>query len=158
MSTPPRPRVPPPIIVLVTGAAMAALDRWWPIADAVAPGRWGLVAIAAVAGIAIIAAAIRRFNDAQTTVNPLEPSKATRLVSVGIYRYTRNPMYVGLALLLVAWALWLGSASAWFGPLAFVLLIDRVQIAAEEAALERLFGAEYRTYRASVGRWLGRRG
>ncbi|MBS0374392.1 MAG: isoprenylcysteine carboxylmethyltransferase family protein [Proteobacteria bacterium] len=136
---------------------MAALDRWWPFAATVVPGRRALVAIAAAAGIGIIASAIRRFNEAQTTVNPLEPSKATVLVSGGIYRYTRNPMYLGLALLLVAWALWLGSASAWLGPLAFVVLIDRVQIAAEEAALGRLFGAEYGAYRDSVRRWFGRR-
>jgi protein-S-isoprenylcysteine O-methyltransferase Ste14 len=146
------------VIVLVTGAALAALDRWWPFAGAIVPGRRALVAVAALAGIAIIAAAIRRFHDAQTTVNPLEPSRATRLVSGGVYRYTRNPMYLGLGLLLVAWALWLGSASVWLGPAAFVLLIDRVQITAEEAALEHLFGAEYRAYRGSVGRWFGRRG
>ena len=76
------------------------------------------------------------------------------MVSTGIYRVTRNPMYLGLSLVLVAWAVFLSSAWALLGVAAFVLYMDRLQIAPEERALSKLFGSEYTAYRAKVRRWL----
>ena len=66
-------------------------------------------------------------------------------------------MYLGLVLLLIGWAIWLGSASPWVIPPLFVIVITVVQIIPEEQALEQLFGEEYRSYRRSVARWIGRR-
>lgn len=97
-------------------------------------------------------AAFVRFRQAQTTVNPMEPEKATSLVTDGVFRISRNPMYLGLLLLLTGWALWLGTASPWFVPPLFVIAISVAQIVPEE-----LFGERYRAYRQSVARWISLR-
>ena len=112
--------------------------------------------VAAVA-IAIAVAAFVRFRQIGTTVNPGDPSKASRLVADGVFRFSRNPMYLGLVLLLIGWAVWLASASPWLVPPLFVVVITLVQIIPEERALSRNFGEDYLTYRRSVARWIGRR-
>jgi protein-S-isoprenylcysteine O-methyltransferase Ste14 len=114
----------------------------------------GLAAAIALMGIAFSGAGVLAFRRARTTVNPTRPEEATRLVRSGVYRITRNPMYVGLSCLLVAWAVFLSSLWALLGPLAFVLYIGRFQITPEERALAKLFASEYAAYRAEVRRWL----
>ncbi len=120
------------------------------------PSALRVAAAAAIAlvGIGFSAAGVLAFRRARTTVNPTTPDKATSLVSSGVYRITRNPMYVGLSFVLVAWAVFLSSAWALLGPAAFVLYIGRFQIAPEERALAKLFGSEYAAYQARVRRWL----
>jgi len=107
-----------------------------------------------VIGVAFSATGILSFRRVRTTVNPTRPDEASVLVSTGIYRVTRNPMYVGLLLVLVAWAVFLASAWALLGVAGFVLYMNRFQIAPEERALSRLFGSEYASYKARVRRWL----
>jgi protein-S-isoprenylcysteine O-methyltransferase Ste14 len=151
-------RVPPPILALLAAALMWTLDRWLPLAHWIQPP-WNRVgALPAAIGFVIAIAAAARFRQAHTTVNPMDPSKATQLVTGGVFRFSRNPMYVGLALLLIGWAFWLNSASPWLIPPLFVIAITRFQIIPEEDALERLFGAQYAAYRQSVARWIGRSG
>lgn len=87
----------------------------------------------------------------------MDPSKASRLVTDGVFRISRNPMYLGLVLLLIGWAVWLGSASPWLVPPLFVTVITVVQIIPEERALGQRFGDQYRTYQQRVARWVGRR-
>jgi protein-S-isoprenylcysteine O-methyltransferase Ste14 len=110
-------------------------------------------AVAAV-GASLDAIALLHFLRSRTTVNPLKPASATVLVTRSIYRLTRNPMYLGLATLLFAWAIYLGSLAALAGVPLFILYMNRFQIAPEERALEERFGAEYIAYRARVRRWL----
>jgi protein-S-isoprenylcysteine O-methyltransferase Ste14 len=98
--------------------------------------------------------AVRAFRRARTTVDPVHVDRASAVVTGGIYRVTRNPMYVGLTLLLVAWALWLGGWWVWAGPVALLLWLDRFQIRPEEKAMEARFGEEYLRYKAQVRRWL----
>ncbi len=152
-----RLRIPPPIWLLLFGTLMWTLDRMAPIAGQLQPplnrAGWLLVA----AGAAIIATAMLQFRRAHTTVNPLAPSKASALVSTGIFGYSRNPMYLGLAVALSGWALVLGSLSPWIALPLFVLVITRLQIEPEEAALTTLFGATYSDYCGRVGRWFGRK-
>jgi len=150
-------RIPPPIVMLLAAASMWALHHWLPLAHWIATPWNQLGFLAGGAGVAIDVAAFRRFSQLRTTVNPMDPSKATRLVTDGIFRISRNPMYLGLLLLLIGWALWLGSASAWLIPPLFVLMITWLQIVPEEQALGRLFGEQYLAYRQSVARWIGRR-
>jgi protein-S-isoprenylcysteine O-methyltransferase Ste14 len=152
-----RPRIPPPIVTLLAGAAMWALDRWLPLGRWFEPPWHGLGALPALAGAALIIAASGRFRAVRTTINPLEPAKASQLVTDGVFRWSRNPMYLGLLLLLGGWALWLGSASPWLVLPMFTVFMTVVQIAAEEQALARVFGAAYLAYRKSVPRWLGPR-
>ncbi len=149
-------RIPPPVIFLMAAAAMWALHRWLPLAHWIATpwNRLGIL-IAALA-LLINVTALVQFRRSGTTVNPLDPSKATRLVTHGIFSVSRNPMYLGLLLLLIGWAVWLGSASPWLIPPLFWAVIGVGQIVPEERALTQLFGAPYLTYRQQVGRWIGR--
>jgi len=94
------------------------------------------------------------FRRAKTTINPFNPTAASSLVTSGVYRFTRNPMYVGLVLTLFGWAVFLSSwPSLVLLPL-FVLYLNRFQIKPEERVLSCLFGAEYVAYRERVRRWL----
>ena len=99
-------------------------------------------------------AGVVSFRRAKTTVNPLKPEQASSLVTSGIYRWSRNPMYVGFALFLVAWAAWLASPWTLLGVAGFVLYMNRFQIGPEERALASLFGIDFNHYCASVRRWL----
>lgn len=116
--------------------------------------RLGAAAVIVLVGIGFSAAGVLAFRRARTTVNPAKPEQASSLVGSGVYRITRNPMYVGLTFVLVAWAVFLSSVWALLGPIGFVLYIGRFQIAPEERALAMLFGSEYADYRAKVRRWL----
>jgi protein-S-isoprenylcysteine O-methyltransferase Ste14 len=107
------------------------------------------------AGIAVSVAALLKFRQARTSVNPVDLSKTSRLVSDGIFRITRNPMYLGLTLLLTGWAVWLGGASPWLVPPLFVIVITLVQIIPEEQMLGRMFGEQYLVYQRRVARWIG---
>lgn len=108
----------------------------------------------AAVGVSLDAIALLHFFRRRTTVNPLKPASATALVTGGIYRFSRNPMYLGLATLLLAWAVYLGNLAALAGVALFVLYMNRFQIAPEERALEERFGAEYIAYRTRVRRWV----
>ncbi|MGB8326835.1 MAG: isoprenylcysteine carboxylmethyltransferase family protein [Steroidobacteraceae bacterium] len=155
----PRPLIPPPVWALGAGAAMWGLNRALPLASLL-PRPWNRVGLGIGAiGFIIDLVALMGFRRADTTINPLHPSKATALVTAGLYRYTRNPMYVGLLLLLCGWAAWLGTLSPWVMPLLFAIVITVAQIRPEERALYALFGADYERYCRQVPRWIGvRRG
>ena len=99
-------------------------------------------------------AGIWSFRKVRTTVNPLNPSEATHFVSEGIYKLSRNPMYVGLACCLVSWAIWLSYLLPWLGVLLFVAYMTRFQIIPEERVLRQKFGDEYQNYCLKVRRWL----
>jgi protein-S-isoprenylcysteine O-methyltransferase Ste14 len=148
--------IPPPIVALLAAALMWVLHHWLPVAYwIVSPwNRLGLL----VGVVAILAAvtAFWRFRSVGTTVNPIELSKTTQLVTDGIFSVSRNPMYLGLLLLLVAWGIWLGSASVWLIPPLFAVVITLWQIIPEEQALTQLFGAQYLSYKRDVARWIGR--
>lgn len=94
------------------------------------------------------------FHKSRTTINPLHPENTSALVTGGIYRLTRNPMYVGMALLLLAWAVYLSAWLPFAGVPVFMLYITRFQIQPEERMMEKLFGTEFLNYAARVRRWL----
>jgi protein-S-isoprenylcysteine O-methyltransferase Ste14 len=118
------------------------------------PGRRGVALALAATGAAVALAGVAEFRRVRTTVNPLRPEKASALVTSGIFRWTRNPMYLGLAIVLLGWAAWLAHPLAALGVPAFVLWMGRWQIPREERALEQLFGAEFAQYKTRVRRWL----
>ena len=105
----------------------------------------------------VAAASARQFRRQGTTLEPFDPSRAAVLVTTGVNAVSRNPMYVGLAGLLVANAVRRGSWAVFLPVAVFTVVIDRLQITAEEPALLAKFGADYEAYRASVPRWLDRR-
>lgn len=147
-------KVPPPAVALATAVIMWAISRLAPDLAIPTGIRWALSLAIVVAGVAFGVAGVLSFRRARTTTNPTRPDAASALVSTGIYRITRNPMYLGLLLVLVGWAVFLSSAWTLLGAAGFVLYMSRFQIAPEERALLRLFGSEYASYQASVRRWL----
>ena len=117
------------------------------------PGQAVLAATVGAAALTLSIAALRRFGRVGTTMKPHHPDDATTLVTDGIYAYTRNPMYCAILLVLLAHAIWEGRLRT-LVALPGLLLTLQPQIAAEEDALTRLFGADYEEYRARVPRWL----
>lgn len=146
-------RVPPLALTLVVALAMTAVAQVLPAAAA---GPWRLAAavVLGFAGTAVALAGVAAFRRHRTTVNPLDPLRSSTLVSTGIYRHSRNPMYLGFLLALTGWALFLGSwASAAFLP-GFIAYLTRFQIRPEERALTERFEQAFLDYRRSVRRWL----
>jgi protein-S-isoprenylcysteine O-methyltransferase Ste14 len=116
--------------------------------------RMPVAVLLALAGVATAVGGVISFRRAQTTVNPLKPETSTALVTTGIYRVTRNPMYLGMLAVLLAWAVYLTIAWVLLGPVAFALYITRFQIIPEEKALQSLFGTAFVEYTHSIRRWL----
>jgi protein-S-isoprenylcysteine O-methyltransferase Ste14 len=147
-------KIPPPVVALLIGVAMWGLARFTPQLGFDSPLRGPLAILLTVVGVACAVLGSLAFRRAKTTVNPMKPDTATTLVVVGIYRYTRNPMYLGLAFVLLGWACHLAAPLALLGPVAFVFYITRFQIIPEERALQDKFGQAYRDYQGQVRRWL----
>lgn len=105
-------------------------------------------------GVFCAIAGVISFNQAKTTVHPLKPETASALVTSGIYRFSRNPMYLGMALALCAWACYLASIWSIAGVVGFLLYMYRFQIRPEERALERLFGRAFIDYKKRVRPWI----
>lgn len=147
-------KIPPPLVVVVFGLLMWGLASITPRTDIGMPFRAIMVSVFLVLGLLFALSGIVSFRMARTTINPHRPQKATALVITGVYKITRNPMYVGLACVLVGWCAYLGAPVALAGVVGFVLYITGYQILPEERALTELFGDEYRLYQARVRRWL----
>jgi protein-S-isoprenylcysteine O-methyltransferase Ste14 len=147
-------KIPPPLVALCLALLM------WLSSMVVSPievslvFRIGIAVALIVIGQSISISGMVAFRRAGTTVNPLKPSTASSLVSDGVYRFTRNPMYVGLLLTLLAWSVFLSSPQGLVFVAVYVLYIDRFQIEPEERALSLLFGAQYGEYRQRVRRWI----
>ena len=146
-------KIPPPVVALLVGLAMWGIARLAPAADE--PSVRIAIALAlAVVGVAFSASGAVAFRRAKTTKNPMKPQAASSLVIAGVYKITRNPMYLGLSFVLLGWAVFLWSAWALLGPIVFMAYIARFQIVPEERVLASLFGREYSAYQAKVRRWL----
>ena len=147
-------KVPPPMVALMTALGMWAVSRLTFAFELDAALRTAVAVVIALIGGAFDVAGIAAFRRVRTTLNPMKPGAASSLVTDGIYRVTRNPMYVGLLFLLVAWAAFLWAPWAILGPVLFVAYMNRFQIGPEERALMGAFGEEYARYKAAVRRWL----
>jgi protein-S-isoprenylcysteine O-methyltransferase Ste14 len=147
-------KVPPPAVALLM-AGLGWLASWAaPTLGFVLPHRNVVVITSFVAGVSVALLGVASFRRARTTVNPVKPEKASALVMSGIYRYTRNPMYLGLLLALLGWAFFLSNALAFLFLPAFILYMNRFQIAPEERVLASMFGQDFTAYRSKVRRWL----
>jgi protein-S-isoprenylcysteine O-methyltransferase Ste14 len=147
-------KVPPPVVGLFTAVIMWLTAKKVPTLSLVLPQRNGLVLGLLVAGVCVSILGVASFRRARTTVNPLKPERASCLVKSGIYRYTRNPMYLGLLLILLGWAVFLGNILAFIFLPAFIAYLNRFQIRPEEKALALMFGQDFANYRSKVRRWL----
>ena len=147
-------KIPPVAVLLIVGALMWSMARFLPLVPVVISGKVIIAATVALAGIALGVSGILVFRRMQTTVHPSVPDKASAVVSSGVYRFTRNPMYLGLVLVLLGWAVFLGDAANIVLIAAFVAYMTQFQIKPEERVLEAKFGTAYTDYKNSVRRWL----
>lgn len=146
-------RVPPLAVVAVAAALMALIAWAFPVAEFRFTPPMALAGAMVGLGAAIAAAGVLAFRRARTTVNPMTPDASSSMVSTGIYRLTRNPMYLGFLLALVGWALMLGTLLALVPVALYVGYMNRFQIVPEERALRGKFGADYDAYAGRVRRW-----
>lgn len=147
-------KVPPPIVALILALLMwltPAIAGLVPTPDL---ARVLAAVVLACIGQGIGFAGVAAFRRAKTTVNPTKANLASSLVVQGVYRWTRNPMYVGFLLTLLAWAVFLANPVAVLWVVVFVLYITRFQIIPEERVLVSLFGGEYESYKERVRRWV----
>ena len=149
-----RLRIPPLAVVALAGGLGWTSARLAPALNLEFPGRIALAATFGLLGVACSVLGVASFRLARTTVNPMTPDASTALVVSGIYRVTRNPMYLGFLFLLLAEIIWLANPAALLAAPAFVLYLNRFQIGPEEIALQSRFGAEFNTYAAHVRRWI----
>ena len=147
-------RIPPPIVAAAFALGMRAVAIWTPGASVRFPGQAVATTVLVAAGLGIIAVSIVQFHRARTTINPLNPQAVSALVTGGVFRFTRNPMYLGMALVLAGLAAWFGNAACVLLLAGFVAWITHFQIAPEERALRGHFGAEFDAYAGRVRRWL----
>lgn len=147
-------RVPPAGVALVAALLMWAIAGATPSWRMHVPARLTIAAALAVLGAAIAVAGVLEFRRARTTVNPLNPGATSVLVLTGVYRFSRNPMYLGLAIVLLAGALYLSHALTLLGVAAFVAYIHRFQIMPEERALRALFPGDFEEYAGQVRPWV----
>ena len=147
-------RIPPPLVLLATLIAMWGIAAFTVRIDIDPYLRYGLAGFFFVVALAFAGPAVAAFRRAGTTINPVHIDQASMLVTSGVFAWTRNPMYVGMSWLLLAWAFCLSAPWSLAGLFFFVLFITRFQIMPEERAMERNFGAAYEDYKARVRRWL----
>lgn len=147
-------KIPPPVIGLITAATMWVAHR--------VLGQWStdssifkiMAVIFVSVGLLIEIVCVYRFYRAKTTINPLKPERSQKLVTTGLYRYSRNPMYLGMLAALLGFALWLGNPFALLMLIFFVWYISTFQIAPEESVLLDKFQDEYKAYQQRVRRWI----
>jgi protein-S-isoprenylcysteine O-methyltransferase Ste14 len=147
-------KIPPLFVVLVFAGAMWGVAHAAPRLSFMLAGNFAIALVLGALGGALAAAGVAAFRRRRTTVNPLTPSASTFVVSSGVYRVSRNPMYLGFVLALAGWALYLSNAGAALLLPAFTAYMTQYQIKPEERALLAKFGPEFARYMSRVRRWL----
>ena len=147
-------KMPPLAVGALLAGLMWLVSRAVPGLNFVFPGRKLLALSFVVAGVIIIVVGVASFRRAKTTINPMKPESSSSLVLSGIYRFSRNPMYLGFFLALAGWAVFLSNALAFVFLPAFIFYMNRFQIEPEEKALARKFGQEFVAYKSRLRRWL----
>lgn len=145
--------IPPPLIAASFAAGMWLVDRVSNLDFDVPSKVWVVGGIAAI-GLAVDVLSILAFRKARTTVNPLDPARTSALVTTGPYRFSRNPMYVGLSLILTAWFVWLGDPLNLLLIGGFLVTVTALQIKPEERALTARFPDAFPAYAARTRRWI----
>ena len=145
-------KFPPPLVALTFGFLINYTKNIFPKIEIKNEIIFGSFMI--ISGLIIILSAIILFKKYQTTITPLNPSNATKLITDGIYKFSRNPMYLGLLLVLVGISIILNLTGGFFFILLFILYINLFQILPEENAMLDLFKDEFLEYKKNVRRWI----
>ena len=147
-------RIPPLVVTLGFAVAMFGLARAAPGLSIVLPGHVPSALVLTSLGGVVAAAGVIAFRRERTTVNPMTPHAASSVVCSGIYRVSRNPMYLGFLLALAGWAAYLSNAASALLLPVFVLYMNTFQIEPEERALLAKFGPSFAQYMSRVRRWV----
>ena len=147
-------KVPPVAQVIITAAAMYGVSKMVPALTFSLNGSTALAVGLGVIGMSLGVMGVTQFRKAQTTPNPQALEKVSSLVTSGIYQYSRNPMYLGLVLILLGWAFYLSHFLAFVLLPVFILYMTRFQIQPEEQMMARKFGKTYQAYLNKVRRWI----
>ena len=145
-------KIPPPILALVMIVLIYLSSLF--VESITFNYQGSLSVLFIILGAACALPSFKLFAKFKTTITPLKPSNSTALVTEGMYRYSRNPMYLGLLLWTIASTIWFGT---WLGiiiNIVFIFLINLLQIIPEEEALLEIFGEEYEEYKKNVRRWI----
>jgi len=146
-------KIPPAIIFLSTALLMYLLATFLPVGYFDFFGRYYIVAALLAFAFILGLVSLAQFFGSRTTIDPRKPHNSTKLVTKGAYGITRNPMYLALLLVLLAFGLYLGNAFNTLVAAGFVMYMNRFQILPEEAALKKHFGKEYEQYCVRIRRW-----
>ncbi len=147
-------KIPPPLVTAVAGALMWLLAWMFPALALAIPLQQPLALLLLGLGLVLPLVSVWLFIQAKTTIDPTRPGRSAQLVVSGFNRISRNPMYLGMLLVLLGWALWLSSLLALLTAPLFVLYMNRFQIEPEERFLTERFAEQYLAYKASVRRWI----
>jgi protein-S-isoprenylcysteine O-methyltransferase Ste14 len=147
-------KIPPPVSVILCGVIMWSTNRIIHPIVLSHSIRLSLFVAFAVVGLILIVTGAVLFKLAHTTADPAKPNSASHLVTSGPYRFTRNPMYLGLLTILLGWACFLANVLTLICMIGFYLYMSEFQIKPEEQALLGLFGSDFAAYKAKVRRWI----
>lgn len=147
-------KVPPVAQVIITAAAMYGVSKMVPALTFSLNGSTALAVGLGVMGLSLGIMGVTQFRIAQTTPNPQALEQVSSLVTSGVYQYSRNPMYVGLVLILLGWAFYLSHLLAFVLLPIFILYMTRFQIQPEERMMAQKFGKTYQDYLNKVRRWI----
>ena len=147
-------KVPPDVVWVIVASLMWLASTKTPRLEIPSPVRVGIAVVLTVVGVLVMASARALLVRADTTWRPMTPGQTTSLVTSGAYGLSRNPIYLGMLLVMLGWAVLLSSPAALVVSSVFVVYLDRFQIGPEERALSAILGQEYSDYLKRVHRWV----
>ncbi|MDA0118778.1 methyltransferase family protein [Vibrio sp. T11.5] len=147
-------KIPPVALFILLGVVMNHVGHEFRTFSLGLPAPWFVLFACFMIAVVVGLGGVYEFRKANTTVNPIKVKDAAQVVDTGVFAYSRNPMYLGLFLLLFGLAYWLQNVLCVALAFVFVFYMNRFQIRPEERALEELFGAAYLDYKQRVRRWI----
>ena len=145
-------KIPPPIVTLIFGFATYLSRKIFPEIEIQYSSFFGIFLV--LLGFFILISAVKLFRNDKTTVNPLSPEQATKLVTNGIFKLSRNPMYLGMAVILASVAVFFNIIGGIIFMALFCLYITKFQIIPEEKAMKELFAKDFEQYMQATRRWI----
>jgi protein-S-isoprenylcysteine O-methyltransferase Ste14 len=145
-------KIPPPIVTATFGLIIYFSKSFSPVYSFDNSNLISVIFL--LFGLGIFSAAVQSFKKHKTTINPLSPDKASSLVNSGIFSYSRNPMYLGMLLILLSVSFKFNISVGLFISFLFKIYITRFQIIPEEEAMVKLFGEEFIVYKNQTRRWI----
>ena len=147
-------KVPPAVVTAICAGLMWSIDHFLRFADIAIPFYQWIAGLLAAVGIGLGISGLLQFFTSGASIDPHKPAKTNSLVTSGVYRFSRNPMYLGLFCMLLAYTIALQNVLSLLALPLFVWYMNRYQIKPEEEVLLKKFGNEFRQYMEEVRRWI----